>query len=294
MTKGLKIFIIICAGFVALGVVLAGIGFLLGGSGNLPVNKLPFHFFGFDRNSSLSGVVIQDAQELEAFTGVDIDMSMSNIKFIPGDAYRVEYAYDEKYGKPSIQVTDGILSIWDRSAYDDIHLGLSSLKGLNNYPDKLYVYVYFPAGSEFSAIDINNDLGSLTMKDMVTDSLTATLDLGECQLTNVTAGWADLSLDLGDLSCKNFQTNGLSVSANMGSINLQGAFYGKSEIDCDLGDVRVTTSVPKEDYGYDIKIDLGDFTLDGQKMGSPYVSNSSGANQLEIDANLGDINILFD
>ena len=294
MNKGLKIFLIVCAALIASGALLAGLGFLLGGDPDLTLSKRRPLFGGaHEINSVFSGVLLEESQDLEAFTSIDIAIGVSDVKLIPSDGYRVECAYDQGYGKPRIQVTDGVLHIEDKVKYRGLDLSLRNLFGVNYKDGKgPRLFVYYPADTAFVKVNVNNDLGSLKMENLTAQNLLIDLDLGDLDLKQVSADQAEINLSLGSISAVQFETKGLTVTADLGDVNLEGAFYGTTEVDCDLGDIDLTSSVPLAEYHLVVGRDLGNSTLNGSSLSDHYDNGASSApNYMDLQCDLGDVDV---
>jgi len=293
MTKGFKIFLIVCAALVIVGMVFAGIGFIMGGTGNITLDRY-FNHIGFisEDGGTFSGDIVEMESELDSFTNVDIQVAITNVKFIESDSYRVEYSYDKGFGAPSVSVKDHTLRIYDKTYQQGFSLnrfGINLPKNTKGF----YLNIYYPAGVDFGTIDIQSDMGDVKLSDINTNSLDINLDLGDVAIENVKANRANFNLDLGELTASNFESNGLTAELDLGSAKISGHLAGDIDISCDLGDIKITTDIPKSDYNYDVEVDLGNFKLDGSKQGSPYESSNGAANSFELNCSLGNISIDF-
>lgn len=290
MSKGLRIFMIVCAVMVAVGLALAGVGFLLGGTPNLPLNGHFLHWSTEEYKAVYSGESVEDEKALAAFSSVELRVGVSEVRFIESDQYRVEYAYDKGFGKTNVEVRNGTLYVEDKLKAKGLFPSVNGWDFPKNSKG-LYVNVYFPAGTEFERIKIECNLGSADLRDMKIDSLTAELNLGSLYLSDVTAESAEFDLDLGDLEAKDLETHSMKAYLDLGSLEIAGSFSGITNVECSLGDIDIKTSLPKEEYNFDVDVDLGNFKLNDKKLGTPYETDGNAANTMELNCDMGDVRV---
>lgn len=290
--KGLKIFICICVGLISVGIVFAGIGFLIGGTGNFYYEKgrglLPSTAF---ESAVFSGKTETVNRDLETFTDIQVYAGLSEINFIESDKYAVEYCYDTKLGEPDLSVEAGNLVYKDqlyKRKWNNIGLG-----GLRKLNVPLYVNIYYPKGAEFELVSVKSDLGTLSIEGLKSKSLEAEASLGEINLERINIKCLDLSADLGDIDIKDAVTEGMKITADMGDIDISGELRGKNKIDCDMGSINIETSLSQEEYDYDINVDMGDVEIGGDDKRNSYSKNNNAGNSFVVENSMGDINIDF-
>lgn len=298
---------IIATAMIGLGIILIIIGGLAGGMGPIHFGKNGFSI-GYEEGTILKDLKTE-RKSLNEFSDVDVNVDLYDIEFVPGNEYAVEYTYNKNIKKPIISANGKSLTISQNEHINGINLldGLNLLKGFSSPSIK----IYYPKNASFDHIRIQNnagdiqidyaiakkidlelDLGDASLSNVTTDHLGISISAGDCNLTDVIASKGDISSDLGNLSTRNFSAKGLEIENNAGDINLQGNFTGKNKIEADMGDVEVTTTLPEKDYNYNVKVDLGDFKINGART-SPLVKSNGASNHIEIESSAGDVKLNF-
>lgn len=343
MNSNIKKVAITAAGVVVAGILLAGIGFILGG--NKPIFIGPD---GFQVGSNRSGDMESFKTDLEQFQSIDADLSFYDVDLIPSDKYAIEGTYNKDAGKPRVKVENGKLTVADNN---DISFNLNIMGFHWNDKDLARIKIYYPKDAEFKnikitcnasdlvyenlkadAISLNLDLGKLEAKNITANQLEVDLDSGDCILEKITAdnlkatndlgkislsdsvlktinmeadsGDIDISstkaeqsilkLDLGSLTVDGVDSKGMDVTSSSGDVKIKGKIQGLTKVRCDLGSVTVTTDLPKEQYNYELQVDLGQVYLGNDKVSS--ISSQNGANlsnTMDIQADTGDIRVNF-
>lgn len=201
------------------------------------------------------------------FTGISLDVDLGNVTVAAGDDYLVDISYWGN-GYEIRWANDGdTLQIWSES--DGV------VTKANCGSD---ITVYVPAGAELECLSAQLDLGSLTMAGLTMD-------------------YADLDLDLGEVIGEGLTVrDNVNVDADLGSVALYGDLAGSVQIDAALGDVTLGLSRPAGHYCWDLSADLGSVTVDGRHYGgvSSAVTGGDGDTVLQVDADLGSIQVDFD
>ena len=201
------------------------------------------------------------------------------------------YPADTAFQTVQIQLGLSSLSLQDFEAGSlDIDLDLGDLDLQNVKADRMHFELDTGMlridGAQAGTVEASCDLGSISILGAVCDTLTLDSDLGEIQLDDCQAGRAVITQDTGQLEARDLSTNGLEVDNDSGGVVLRGSFQGTTEIYSDLGEVRLTTSLPREDYSYDLSADLGSILVDGMEVAQS-ASHQGGSNLLVIEADGG-------
>lgn len=299
---------IIATAMIGLGIILAIIGGMTGGMDPIHFGKDGFTI-GYGERTILKDLKTEK-KRVNEFTNLEGNVELSDIEFVQGDEYAVEYTYNEHTIKPTISSNGTNLIINQKEHFYKKHHFLQGFHFLKN-TDHSTIKIYYPKDASFHDINIQNsagnvqindaiakkielelDLGEATLSNVKADHLSISISAGNCNLSDVTTLKGDLSLDLGDLETKNFNSKDLEVEVDAGNANLQGTFTGKNIIDADLGEVVLTTTLPEKDYNYNVEVDLGDVEINGSKTSS-LVKSSDAANHIKIESSLGDVKLNF-
>lgn len=222
-----------------------------------------WHISSADIHEPVSTAVPGSADETAAFTAVGLDVALGSVTVAAGDSYLVDVSYWGKGYKVLWTNDNGALKIWSES--DGV------VTGANCGSD---ITVYVPAGAALKDLNVQLDLGNVTLAGLTVD--TATLDL-----------------DLGDVIGEELTVcSSLYVDADLGAVTLYGDLSGSVEIDADLGDVTLGLRKPADNYTWDLTAHLGSVTVDGRSH-SGNSSSDTGGSTLKVDADLGNIRVDF-
>lgn len=268
---------------VAVGLGLGWIGGRMGGS-----NYASVHLFGRDwdvyapmagsgfnaiRHATVAehepvamqGLATSASTETGAFRNIDLDIEMGDVTVAAGDDYLIDIsAWGVGYGV-TWENDGGVLKVRSESgAVGTINCGSS-------------VTIYVPA-DVLELVELDIDLGSVTLAGVTIDRLDVDLDLGELTGEGVTV------------------LNGVTVDADLGSVTLFGDLTETVDISADLGDVTLCLARPRDEYHWDLSADLGSVTVDGVGNGkmSGSVTGGGGGFKITVEASLGSIQVVFD
>jgi hypothetical protein len=275
---------IVAAGLVVLGGIMMLIAGLNGAHG-VSYTENGFHVYGekYSENLELSGAI----REIEA------KIAMADITLAPATdgKFRVEYFFTEQK-PPNIIFNNGKLTI---TSEQNERWGIN-LPGMSTWNEINYVKIYFPEGSEFDRIDIDNGLGSVTATDVRSETRTdIVLNLGNLKLDGgVYGGQTTLHNDMGNIDFSGDLLGSAEITNNMGNIDFSGNLLGNAEVTDNMGDVTLRLDGAAADYEYELAVDLGNIYVDGIKIGTHTERYSVGAeNFFEVKANMGNITVRF-
>lgn len=266
---GFALFLILSGG------MLAVAGVALGGRTSL--------YYGNYNETMESETAVAAYTETSAFQKIEVDVALGDVYLQSADSYGVELTWDDERMKLNYEVVDGKLRVWNEDG---------NVSGLSPHDYEVTAIIYFPYDAQFEDVNVKNALGSLTLEDFVAKNLTVYSDLGDTNLSSVTAGTANLHLSLGSLEGYGLSVGGTATVENsLGDVYLTGDFRDLN-VTCDMGAVTVGTEAEKSEYSYDLKTSMGNVTLDGEKSRDS-AKGGSGPYTLKVDNSMGDVDIMF-
>lgn len=293
-----------------IGMVLMGTGWAMGAETSLTVNFGPYPIavgFGGYAPGEKGELKTDGEMHLAPFQSLEVDVGLGDITVAPGEDYGVDLSWRGKNFDLHYSNENGRLKVWSTSVPGIGIIGT----GVDVWKEG-FVTVYIPEGVTLKEVVVNTDLGDTSLTGLHADGLTLNADLGDVWLDQCSFQRANLTADLGNLdledvsaddltavlSLGNMAALGLTVNRTMsidndlGNVEVEGAFRGETDIDASLGNIRLTTSLQKAEYTYEMEVDLGDLEIDGtrQKHTANY---EGGPNRLGIYADLGDIEVWF-
>ncbi len=285
MNKRVKKGLVVAVALIALGIVLAGIGFMTGG--NNPIRLGPD---GFEVGKNRGGTE-SFSDDLETFKSIDAEMDFSDMELIPSDKYAVEGSFDTAAGKPDIKIENGVLIIADKEKHDYFNFNISF--GTKSQ-EAGKIKIYYPKDAVFEDIKLGLDFGKLEVGGINAKQLKINMDSGDVTLTDTTVEQGKIALDFGKLTAKNLDSKGFEVSSSAGDVALSGSLAGLTKVRCDMGQVTIDSDIAKEQYDFDLNSDLGRVFI-GNDETSSILSESKQAvqNTFDIKTDAGDIRINF-
>ena len=261
--KSITILLILASIFLALGIGIITVGFVQGGH----------IYFQQQRFGPISTLVFTDKKTTnmtDMYTSnhkvisIQLDADLGDIIVEEGDEFSVEF---KNFEDGEIQYKDNNGEIEIEASVNSINVSLS---GINNNGRKIIVRV----PKTCKEIEIDANLGSVNIYNLTLKKLDVNVDLGSVEAIDIDIEEADFDLNLGDLK-------------------FQGNILEKFESNAALGSLDIYLSGTKSDYGYDLKTDLGNISIDASNHHN-YEEKNNSKPLISAKANLGDIKIRFD
>lgn len=287
MTNTTKKVLMVCGLITLVGLILGTIGFLLGGVSDL--SKLERKYSWIDLGGSSN--MVNRGYDLEAFSDIRIECSDGEVDLVEGDDYHLEMTYDEANGTPQIDVMNGTLAIsdWGRQWDRKIHFNIFGKES-----GEAKIKIYYPKGKKLKNVDLDCDMGIVTVSDSTVDKLKINVSTGTVTLKNITAKTLDADVDMGSLEGQELRTGSSELKLDTGSIDVDGTLKGRNRISCDMGEVNIKTSLPQSAYSIEADIDMGEVTIGNQTVSGNYVEkNNAVQNGLSLSCDTGTINVDF-
>ena len=164
----------------------------------------------------------------EAFDNISIDVSVSEIKFLPADTEQCKIVcYEPAKQKHSATVQNSTLNISvndTRKWYEHISISVASPK----------LTVYLPQ-DKYTSLTINNTTGSVTIPQNFTfDDMKIKGSTGNFDCLASCSNLIDINLSTGRIKLNNLKANNMTIACTTGSVNI-------NSVNAD-GDIRIKTS----------------------------------------------------
>jgi len=294
MTRTIKIWLILAASLITLGILVIALGMSFG-SWELGTNKYETNSYEIN----------------ESFGKISINTDTADIVFLPSEDGKCKIdCYEKSNMKHSVSVIDGVLSITlvdSREWYEFIGINFGSTKitlylPIGEYPSLLIEEstgdVRIPKDLKFESIDISVSTGDVICRASA-NSVRISSSTGDITLSDMTCeGDLTLSVSTGDVKLSDIACKSLSSRGSTGEINLTRVIASdKLYIERSTGDVELDASDAKEIY---IETDTGDVegSLASGKdfyaesdTGDVRVPSSTDGGRCEIKTDTGDIKI---
>lgn len=298
MDNKIKKIAIAAAAMVAVGLLLAGVGYAAGGNQPINIDGTGIHIGDWGNGSrkgnestASSGKQKTFEEKLNPFSSIKTDMNLYPVELIAGDGYAIEGVYDTGLGKPEYTVKDGTLII---EAKNDTIFNVGRKSGINFgvKNSKLGVKVYYPKGAELNNVSIKASaadlsfqgltvdsaefdigLGGLDLSDISAKTIKVSLGAGDCQLTGLKADDLNITNQLGEITLKKTEAKTLNATSLSGDVNLSDVTAERGTLELDLGELSAENL---KTQGLTAKNQSGDITLKGVLLGDTDITSSLG------------------
>ena len=212
-----------------------------------------------------------------SFTGISINISAAELDIKTGEKFGVET--NHKYLE--CESKGDILKISEKRSLFAHHSG------------GMKVILTIPEGTLFDYVDISAGAGSVTIDELLANSLSIELGAGELKAERLDAiDNAEIDGGAGSVTIRGGRLNNTDIDMGVGELNLTSELCGKSSIDYGIGETNLVLMGTDNDYKIELDKGIGEAWLDGKKM-SDASGYGSGSKCIEIDGGVGELNITF-
>lgn len=213
------------------------------------------------RGDGESKMIGQEAT-IDAFQKLDVDVSVCDLTIEVGDDYGITYKGSENL-TPKYVVEGDTLTITQNN----------NTKILNGFKSKkCKIVLTVPKKDALTSVNIDIAVGDLKMDALTMDDLHVKQNVGD--------------MKMGDLVIKSVQ-----VDSNTGDVHMERVAIDSLEISSNIGDVKVSSVTSLDEYGFDLKTDLGDVCMEGQNQSKSYQRDNKGEQSIRIHTDCGDIDV---
>ncbi|MBR0599116.1 DUF4097 family beta strand repeat-containing protein [Sinanaerobacter chloroacetimidivorans] len=292
MNKAVKAVAIVGACMIAVGILLAGVGYITGGSQSIHIGRDGIQLS--DRKGTISnGKMERFTDDLEAFHNIDADLGQYDVDLIPSDHYGLEYTYTGKKEDITYQVENDTLIIKEK---DRVSVNIDVLDFSFSNADGYVMKIYYPKETKFEEVTIHCSAADLTYEKLAAEKLNLDLDFGRLDLHEVTADTISVEMNSGDCSLEQISGDKLHVANSFGKVTLKKGSFKTVEIDANSGDVVIQDT---DAESADLNLDFGKLSAKNFKTkGLKSESNSGDVNlqgafsgQTEVTCSMGKVSV---
>lgn len=250
------------------------------------------------------------SMKLDAFEAAEIHLSWGDLSVRPGDDWELRWTGSQG----DVRVEDGVLHLeddrWDGSivlllpdeapelAWLDVSsdMGGVELYGVRAGTLSVASDMGFARLSDVSAgtLDAVLSMGGLDLTRVTADAVTAELDAGSVTLWDCVLGQTSFTLGMGSLQGSGVTLNGLTAELDMGELDLEGTLTGRLDVTASMGGIRLATSLPLDQYSGTARAGMGGVYLEREDQGGSLSLLGDGANTLNLNAAMGEIDLMFE
>lgn len=314
MKKTTKIILLISCILMGAGIILAGIGFAIGG-----IPGISFTGKGISSASTSENYAFAKT-ELSDFHNISIDISsMADIRLMPSadEHFYVEYLLDGVYNEPRCEVADDTFYLEQTGASASL-ISFGTGFYMTDAGKEPYCTLYVPEGTVFHNVTVNNDsgnfraesieadntelhlnFGNLTMEDCSFEKLVIEADSGDITAANVLADTLTVSNNFGDSTFENFTGKKVTADIDSGDFYMEARKLDSFTGENDFGNTTLLLPDTLEEYTFDVSTDFGSITLPKNAPGfyhedfgeEIYQSDGNSTKTIQITVDSGDIEI---
>ena len=293
MTKKLKIILISAAALILLGGIIFLISLAAGG----------FSASGLSSTKTVNRVYNETPDNTINYIIIDYEIADVNIVF--GDALSVSYS--ELYTKGGELISDVFVS--DTGGNLSIRERIRHLKNIGLNASSPKITITLPRDRALS-LNIDTDLGDVRFNGEGGNAeyVVISTDNGDVDMKNVNAEKINISAENGSIEVESLLANGIiKLDTENGDIDISGSITASIfEADAEKGDISnerglitantVNLSASLGDIDAILAGSAADYTVRVEKgIGSSNIKSSSGGDKrLEVECELGDIEIRFE
>ena len=182
-------------------------------------------------------------QSLDKFSAIKIDAAVMEIRIEEGDKFYIESTFTREWMRPRISVTNGTLEVKQGRQKN----------GFNGGNNNCRVVITVPAGTKFSDVDIDSNVGDIKLRKLTAENI--------------------------------------DIQTNVGEVSVRDVNFDRLEVDSNVGEVSVVPVSSVDEYSISVSTDVGEVRVDGKKYKRSYNSKGSTGKRIQVSANVGEINI---
>ena len=219
-----------------------------------------------------------DVTFLESYnniSNIEIDLGTTNLEIKKGVEFKVEAS--NVTDKFKVKKRNNTLYIEEDSFW---------LFG-NNNAGKVIVYV----PEYLEELNIDTGAGTTTINNISARKMNLDHGAGIIEINASTFDNSEIDGGTGEINISSSIFTNLELDTGVGEVNFNGQILGKSNISAGIGEINLTLTGGEELYELRIDKGIGDVFLNGEDYGRSSYGN--GANLIDIDGGIGEININF-
>ncbi|QQK07951.1 DUF4097 family beta strand repeat-containing protein [Miniphocaeibacter halophilus] len=244
--------------------------------------------FKYDKHNygNNNKILSTESFSLDSFNNLDIDLEYTSVEILPtkDSNPKIEIEYRNK-SKVHYSISNNTLSLNDEH-YRSSHR--------NKNPNIIKLFI--PENTEITSLECSLYLGELKISGVTCKKSTIETNLGSIHIKDSNFENTEISLDLGEFVATNTILTNTEIENNLGSIEISGQVLGYNEMSVSMGAVNLNLKQDKDDTKIIADTDLGYIDVDGvsfKGISEDNPINPTGSNIIEIETNMGSIDINF-
>ncbi len=193
----------------------------------------------------------------------------------------VEYTGDKRL-RPDVSFENGKLTAKNNAA-GGFNIGFNI--------NKPVLTIKLGKETKLDNLEIKVNAGDISLDGVNADYFFGDFDAGNISIRDSVFRKADIDVDAGNISVDGLEAKILKIDADAGNIDIRKTGLEDVTIDVDFGSVNINDLGSVDAYSYDCKVDAGIINIGGDGAGRKYKATGSGAGNIKINVNAGNIDI---
>lgn len=267
---------------IIVGLFLVVAGYAFGAKWEIHLNKTGFHV-------PAQSEPITENIPLETFTSIDAQIEFGDVTIISSDENKIKIVRNDNF-KVHHHIENGKLTITDENTKKGFNLEIGI--GITNFQSPS-ITIYVPKDIKLQSINIVTEFGDTNIKGLDTDNLLISSEHGDTTIKQLQSASTQITHGFGDIELLQFTSNELFIESEHGDVDIEGLLLGSSVIQTYFGDADLQLQNSKFDLSYTLSTDFGDVSINRKEKGNDSTLFSKSNNQLEVNAEHGDIDLEF-
>lgn len=232
-----------------------------------------------------------EGQEIKS---MELKLGACEVQIKEGSSFGLEYENLQE-SKFHYSVDNGVLTVkYEENTSVGIKFLSFNISTKNADPT---ITLIIPANKEFESVSMEFGAAEVKVENITAEELKLTVGAGDMILDKLfVTKEAKIKVGAGEIQVKNAELANADLECGVGELDLEGKITGDSKLKCGVGEIDlVIRDAVQEDYYGDLKCGLGQLTFgDISISGSGKKSyGSEGANRLDAECGVGEVNVKF-
>ena len=306
MNKWIKGILIVSAGLIVGGGVLAAVGVMSGGPKSLDALAAG-GLLQVSAAESDSGIAFDNSHQVwtsdfeETLEGLPEDGTGRLTVEIGGVSLKIMEAEEETARIRGTGIRKAQAYVEDGTLYVRAESGKKRVKwlfggGRESTETEGEITLYLPEGFSAEAASLTLGTGELAVDALQTDHLYCNAGMGSLEVRKLRAQAAEVYLGMGEVSLYDAEVSDLTADIGMGAMYMEGAVSEDLTASCGMGSLVMELAGNEADYDYDVSASMGSVRIGDREcagMSAHWASDGRAAGNFDLDVSMGSVEIYF-
>lgn len=183
-------------------------------------------------------------ERLERFSSIKVDAAVMGLTIKQGKEFAIEGTFNKSALKPEFSVSNGKLAVKQSG---------NKKRGFNIGYQNCKVVITIPSGSRLDNVDIDTNVGDVTLRM--------------------------------------FEADEIDIDVNVGEISVRDVAFNDIDCDTNVGEISIDPVDDLDEYSISLSTDVGDVSVEGDSFKKSYNARGKGKKKIKANTNVGTINL---